>query len=183
MKVNRRTALRQFAFITAGVALIPSCMQDKSKSAILLKNMNVKADQEKMLEEISETIIPKTDTPGAKDISAHLFALKMVDDCFKKEDQQRFIKGMIDFERLTSKKFDKSFVDCTPVERTALLHELEQKKEAKDDLSYFYGTTKRLTIQAYTSSKYYLTKVQVYELVPSRYHGCVPVKPLQKKNA
>jgi hypothetical protein len=39
----------------------------------------------------------------------------------------------------------------------------------------FFNTTKGLTIQSYIASEYFLTKVQVYELIPGRYHGCVPV--------
>ncbi|HEV2478171.1 MAG TPA: hypothetical protein VGS79_00845, partial [Puia sp.] len=58
-----------------------------------------------------------------------------------------------------------------------LLTALETKKFPDQDLIFFYTTTKKLTIQAYTSSQYYLTKIQVYELVPGRWHGCVPVKP------
>ncbi|HZH64264.1 MAG TPA: gluconate 2-dehydrogenase subunit 3 family protein [Flavisolibacter sp.] len=176
--MQRRTLLKQLVFITGGVALLPSCLQNRSKASILLKDMSIDGDQEKLLAELSETIIPVTDTPGAKDISAHLFTLMMVDDCYKKEDQQKFMAGLKDFEAKTKKDFSKSYVDLSPAEKEKLLRELEAAKDRKDDLSYFYATTKKLTIQAYTTSKYYLTKVQVYELVPGRYHGCVPVKKI-----
>ena len=33
-----------------------------------------------------------------------------------------------------------------------------------------------MTLQAFTGSQYYLTKVRVYEMAPGRFHGCVPVK-------
>jgi Gluconate 2-dehydrogenase subunit 3 len=128
------------------------------------------------LAELAETIIPKTDTPGAKDISAHLFALMMVDDCYKKEDQQKFLAGLKAFEAETKKQFNKSFTDCSQAERETLLTELDAKKAGNADLEYFYGTTKRLTVQAYTTSKFYLTNIQVYKLVPGKYYGCVPIK-------
>ena len=73
--LNRREALKQFVFVSAGMALIPSCMQDRSKSSMLLKKINISSADESMLAELSETILPKTATPGAKDISAHLFVL------------------------------------------------------------------------------------------------------------
>jgi Gluconate 2-dehydrogenase subunit 3 len=181
--VNRRLALKQFVFISAGALLIPSCLQDKSKSAILLKNMHIDAGQEKLLAALAETIIPATSTPGAKDVSAHLFALTMLDDCYKKEDQQKFVSGLQQFETMAHTAYNKSFIDCSTTERAALLTRLEANKKADDNLSSFYFTLKRLTIQAYTTSKYYLTKVEVYELVPARYHGCVPVKKASKKVA
>jgi len=143
--------------------------------------MSIDATQEKLLEELTETIIPATSTPGAKDIYAHLFALKMMDDCYKKEDRQKFLAGMEQFQKKTKKELNKSFAEATPAQRQSFLKTIEANKESKDELAYFYNTTKRLTIQAYTTSEYYLTRVHVYEMVPSRYHGCIPVKSLNSK--
>jgi hypothetical protein len=139
----------------------------------LLKNIAVGSDDEAMLAELSETIIPKTTSPGAKDISAHLFVLKMVDDCTKKEDQEIFIKGMSEFKAFCKTNAGKDFVKCNLEERKKLLTDLIVKKDEENNLNAFFKTVKRFTIQAYTSSEFFLTKVQVYELVPGRYHGCV----------
>lgn len=179
--VNRRSAIRQLFCISAGALILPACMEDKTKSAILLKNFSIDSEQEKLLEELMEAILPKTSTPGAKDIYAHLFALKMLDDCYKKEDRQKFVSGMEQFVKKAKTELDVSFVKATPAQRQTLLRKIEADKDSREDLAYFYSTTKRLTIQAYTTSQYYLTKVQVYEMVPSRYHGCVPVKALSSK--
>lgn len=171
MKQNRRDTIRQLFLLSIGTALIPSCMQDRAKSSILLRNLNITAGQESLLADLSETILPKTDTPGAKDISAHLFALKMIDDCRSPEEQAAFMQGMAAFEA----GIGSGFARKSAAERLQVLEQLEQKdKESADPELTFYRTMKRLTIQAYTSSEYYLTKVQVYELVPSRYKGCVP---------
>jgi hypothetical protein len=172
--ISRRKALKQFVFVTAGLAIIPSCMQDRSKSALLLKKITIGSDDEAMLAELSETIIPKTTSPGAKDISAHLFVLKMVDDCTKKEDQEIFIKGMSEFKVFCKSNAGKDFVNCNAEERKKVLTDLIAKKDEENNLNAFFKTVKRFTIQAYTSSEFFLTKVQVYELVPGRYHGCVP---------
>ncbi|MGZ5134998.1 MAG: gluconate 2-dehydrogenase subunit 3 family protein [Flavitalea sp.] len=181
--VNRRSAIRQLFCISAGALIIPSCMQDKAKSAILLRNFSIDADQEKLIEELGETIIPATTTPGAKDIYAHLFILKMMDDCYEKADQQKFVNGLQQFQKKAKKDLDRSFNEATTVERQAFLKKIEADKDSKEDLTYFYATTKRLTIQAYTTSEHYLTKVQVYEMIPSRYHGCVPVKSQNLKSS
>ena len=179
--VNRRTAIRQLFCISAGVMILPSCMEDKSKSSILLKNLRIDAKQEKLLEELTGTIIPTTSTPGARDIYAHLFALKMVDDCYKKDDQQKFVSGMEKFMSRSKSELKSTFAEASQEQRITFLKKIEAEKDSKDDLNYFYATTKRLTIQAYTTSEYYMTKVHVYEMVPSRYHGCVPVKASSTK--
>ena len=174
--MNRRTVIKNFLVFSAGAALIPSCMHEESKSSILLKNIKIDGDQEKMMAELAETIIPKTNTPGAKDLSSHLFVLMMVDDCYTKADQEKFMNGMEQFEAFAKKNYGNPFLKCTPAQKTELLKKLEDKKDVTDEITAFYSTTKRLTIQSFTSSKYFLTNVQVYEMIPGRFHGCVPVK-------
>jgi hypothetical protein len=125
---------------------------------------------------LTATIIPSGITPGARDVSAHLFVLKMLDDCFSKEDQDKFLRGLQQLDNASRQTTGAAFLKTDPTQRASLLTALESQKLPDQDLNFFYAATKKLTIQAYTSSKYYLTKVQVYELVPGRWHGCVPVK-------
>ncbi len=174
--MDRRASIKTLLIISAGTALMPSCMQEEEKSSVALENIKINRSEENLLAEISETIIPKTDTPGAKDVSAHLFALMMVDDCYPTDSQDKFIKGMKEFKSLSKKKFDKSFEKCTPAERTQILSEIESKKDIPENLDFFYNSIKRLTVQAFTTSEYYLTKVHEYKLVPGKFYGCVPVK-------
>lgn len=174
-QLKRREAIKQLFCITAGVALIPSCMSYRSKSAILLKNINISAEEEAMLAAVCETILPKTSTPGAKELSSHLFVLTMVDECRKKEDQDRFISGMKAFQDRCKSTAGKDFVNSALDQRNAVLASiLADKDEEESDLKYFFKTVKGLTIQSYTASEFFMTKVQVYELIPGRYHGCVP---------
>lgn len=175
MIVNRRSAIRQLLFVSAGIAILPACVQDdKSKASVLLKNMKLSGAQEKMLEELTETIIPATDTPGAKAIYAHLFVLKMMDDCHSGKDQEEFMKGMDLFERKTRNELGKPFVEAGQADREKWIAALEKAKDNDPALTMFYQRTRGYTIEAYTSSKFYLTNVQVYKLVPGKFKGCMP---------
>ena len=174
--MKRRTLIRNFVVFTAGAALLPSCAEQETKATIPLKNISISGEQEKLLEALSETIIPRTATPGAKDLASHLFVLMMVDDCFNAEERQKFVKGLTQFDEMARKKSGTNFVRSSPEQKKALLSEIESKKGISPELLAFYAASKRLTIQSFTSSQYYLTKIQVYEMVPGRYHGCVPVK-------
>jgi hypothetical protein len=167
--------MKQLALLSAGALLLPSCMEDHSKAPILLHNFKIDNDQEQLLEALTATIIPSGATPGAKEVSAHLFTLKMLDDCYSKEDRSTYLKGMQQFDTAARTAAGQSFVRSSPAQREALLTSIEGKKLVDPDLTFFYSTTKRMTILAYSSSQYYLTKVQVYELVPGRWHGCFPV--------
>jgi len=100
----------------------------------------------------------------------------MLDDCYAPADQDKFVKGMKEFDEFSKKKLNKSFVDASTAQRLDVLKSIEDKKDVPENVSFFFNTTKRLTLQAYTSSEYYLTKVHVYQLVPGKFFGCVPVK-------
>ena len=176
MTVNRRRAIKQFLFVSAGITVLPACLQhEKEKSSVLLKNFQLTGQQEKTMEELAETILPATATPGAKAVYAHLFVLKMLDDCYKKEDQQLFLKGLAQFEKNTQDKYGQPFHKCNQAQRTEIVAGLNGKKNIDPQLVSFYEITKKLTIQGYSSSKFYLTNVQVYKMIPGRYKGCVPV--------
>lgn len=173
---NRRVAIQQLLLIWAGATLLPSCLHDEEKVSVPLKLIHIEPADEQMLAGLTETILPKTDTPGAKELSAHLFALKMVDVCYTKENQEKFVQGMKDFESWVMKKTGKPFGDASAAEKQSLVAELDQQKPTNDRISFFYQSTKRLTIQAYTTCEYYLTKIRGYKMIPGRFQGCVPLK-------
>ena len=173
---NRRIAIQQLLLIWAGATLLPSCLHDEEKVSIPLKLIHIEPADEQMLAALAETILPKTDTPGAKDLSAHLFALKMVDVCYTKENREKYVQGMKDFESWVMKKTGKLFSSTAAAEKQSLIAELDQQKPTNDGISFFYQSTKRLTIQAYTTCEYYLTKIRGYKMIPGRFQGCVPLK-------
>lgn len=183
MNITRREAIRNCFVITVSAALVPSCLQEKSKPVIAYKHLSIDGKEEKLISEVSETIIPATDTPGSKDTYTHLFVLKMLDDCYTPDEQKQFIKGMKEFDKLSQKKFDKSFIDCNVLQREELVRNNINSKDASEDVSAFFKIMKKLTVQGYMTSKYYLTNVEVYKLVPGKFQGCIPVTSLNKKGA
>jgi hypothetical protein len=201
--MNRRTVIKNLALIIGGATLLPACSQDKAKSKVALKNIDITADQEQLIGDISETVIPKTTTPGAKDLLLHLFVLKMLDDCYNKEDQRVFVTGMGHFADQSQKLYSKTFDQLDAKIREAFLLDIEKEGRAEDEaarksgdkkdaapafplagkyspeLKKFYGIVKRQTINGYTNSKYFMTNQVVYELVPGRYNAHFPYKQKQ----
>jgi len=173
---NRRVAIQQLLLIWAGAVLLPSCLQNEQKVSIPLKTIHIDGDDENMLADLAETILPKTDTPGAKELSAHLFTLKMVDDCYTKVNQDKYIKGMKDFESYVTKKTGKPFSENNAADKQAIVAELDQQKATDDGMTFFYQSTKKLTVLAYTTCEYYMTKIRGYNIIPGKFQGCVPLK-------
>lgn len=172
--MQRRTALKNLLLFAGGTVLLPSCLHEDKKATIPLNHLKVSADQEALLAEIAETIIPKTDTPGAKELGIHQFVLTMVDDCMKKDDQVNFMNGLNEVDALAKKELNTSFIKATPQQRQQLLTRID-KKEIEGKVSGFYPKMKQLTIQGFMKSKYVMSNLVVYELVPGRFHGSFPV--------
>lgn len=82
-----------------------------------------------LMDEIGETIIPATDTPGAKATRIGEFMKTMVNDCYRPAEQKVFTGGLGLLEKACKKEYGKSFMDCSPKERHDFLVTLE--KEAK----------------------------------------------------
>jgi hypothetical protein len=200
--MNRRAVIKNLALIFGGTVILPSCLKRDNKVAVHLKHMDLSGDQQEMIADVCETIIPKTNTPGAKDLNVHLFVMKMLDDCYTKKDQQAFVIGMGQFDDMVKKKYGKSFSDLEVKDREDALNNLEkdiktasnpaksikpvgnsqkslpapEKKQDIPPLHLFYSATKQQTIFGYTNSQYFMTKQIVYELIPGRYNAHFPVK-------
>lgn len=158
------------------------------------------ADDIAYLNEIGETILPRTSTPGAKDANVGQFMTVMVNDCYEESDQKAFRDGMSKLNEAADKKFNSKFMNLSAQQRHDLLVELD--KEAKDyqkkvgdfnakedekqknNLKYvrqhmsphYFSMMKQLTLLGYFTSKPGMTQALRYEPVPGRYDGCVPYK-------
>ncbi|OOQ61115.1 gluconate 2-dehydrogenase subunit 3 family protein [Mucilaginibacter pedocola] len=181
--MNRRIAIRNMALILGSVAVLPSCLNDnKGKPVVKLNHLNVDAEQESLVNELTETILPKTKTPGAKDLGINLFVFKMIDDCYDKKGQDEFMAGLKEFADAVDKKHGKPFHELTAAERTAFVNDIEKQskdpnnKDKDSKANGFYWTVKGQTVFGYTTSKYFMTEKIVYELVPGRYNAMFPVK-------
>jgi hypothetical protein len=174
--MKRRTAIRNFIVISAGAGLLPSCVTN-DKPSLTLKHLSLTGSQEQLLAELAEMIIPKTPGfIGAKELKAHEFVLIMIDDCTPAKDIEQFSNGMKAFDTACKEKWDQPFIKCNPDQRKQWLQSAEGKKDMPEDAIKFYETTKRYTIQSFTSSKEYMTGIRKYKMVPGpNYKGCVAV--------
>jgi hypothetical protein len=173
MVIHRRILLKQMLFVSATAAFLPSCLFNKQKSGIPLKHMHISTDQEATFASLFSTIIPETETLGAAGLHTDLFAWKILDDCTPKIEQEKVLKGINELNLFSQTEFGQFFNLTTNDQREKLIKKIELRKDSKDSLFEFYQKAKGLALYAYTSSEYFMTKVQVYEQIPGRFHGCV----------
>lgn len=174
--MNRRVMIKGLALVGGSILFLPSCLQqeEKKKATIVLNNLSLNSHQEELLAQIAETIIPATDSAGAKALELPQFVWTMVDDCYAKDDQETFLKGLDQVDEMAEQKFKRSFMTCSIDQRHEVLADLEAHK-GKSEAQFFYGVAKGELIKGYLNSKLVMTEFRKYELVPGRYNGYFPV--------
>jgi hypothetical protein len=183
--MDRREAISRVALIMGGTLiggeyLLSGC---KTKTAAptnvadLFDPKNVK-----FLDEVADTILPATKTPGAKAAKVGSFMGVMVRDCYIANDQQIFMEGIQKLNDAAKDKYSKYFIACSPAERTELLTALdkEQKEYTKtkkpEDPNHYFRMMKELTLLGYFTSEIGCTQALRYLPVPGRFDGSMPYK-------
>lgn len=190
--MNRREALKNTA-IWLGTAISASTFGVLFESFTLPENekntVSFSADQEKILAELADVIIPATkDAAGAKAAGLGSFIPMMIKDCFPAKTQEIFAEGLNDLDARAMKDFNKSFLLLGVKEREELVARLrtdtiaQQKadKAAKKSTAYFFVIARDLTILGYFASEIGCTQSREYLAIPGRYDGSAPLKPGQK---
>jgi hypothetical protein len=183
--MNRRDALSRVALLLGGTVIggelfLSGCTSADKKIG---QSVDFTADDLAYLDEIAETIIPATDTPGAKDAKVGQFMGVMVKDCYKESDQKVFLEGMNKLNEASKKKFSgNGFMKITPEQRKELLNELDKEQKAyakdkkKEDDPHYFTLMKQLTLLGYFTSEPGATKALRYVPVPGRFDACIPYK-------
>lgn len=180
--MNRREAIERVALLVGGTVVggqlfIAGCKQPAKKINALFN-----ADQVAFLNEVGDTILPETKTPGAKAADVGGFMAVMVMDCYTLADQKTFLAGLPKIDAESRKMFSKNFLDCDAKQRTALLTALDkaQKQESKlpkpGNQYQYFSMIKQMTLLGYFTSEIGCTQALRYVPVPGRYDGNLPYK-------
>jgi hypothetical protein len=137
--ITRREAIRRVTLLLGGLtlvggdALLTGCGREGSS---LGRTSQFTAGDVAFLDEVADTILPATSTPGAKAAKTGEFMARMVTDSYAPRDQQVFRDGMRTLDDDSRVANGVPFVEATPAQRLALLKkydaEQRQQTEARD---------------------------------------------------
>jgi hypothetical protein len=202
--MERRELLKMVAVLTGGAVIGGDFFLSGCKAGPKT-NAGFDTSVISLLDEISETIIPATNTPGAKAAQVGAFMKIMVTDCYTQAQQDAFMKGINSLKKACKKMHGKSFMDCTPEQRHNFLVSLEKEakeynkqveekdKPQKDEFAkkgksydfvpsplHYYTMMKQLTLLGFFTSKTGMTETLRHIPVPGKYDGAYPYKPGDK---
>jgi hypothetical protein len=131
--INRREAIRRVSTLLGGVAFVGGsgllAAVEKAGAAVGQTPGKFSAQDIAYLDEIAETILPATRTPGAKAAKTGAFMALMVTDCYSPAEQKVFFDGMRKVDQAIRKTNNVSFMAATPAQRLALLTTLDHEQK------------------------------------------------------
>ncbi len=181
--LDRREAVQRLA-AALGVALLGdphavwASVQSKGDGGREIAGYT--ADEIALLDDIADTILPETHTPGARAAHVGSFMAVMVADCYEPRDQEIFRRGMLQLDRTCKRRTGHPFHAASPSARLALLRVLDQQQKAHTDhmkpgdAPHYFHLMKSLALLGYFTSEIGCTQAQRYTEAPGRYDPCVP---------
>jgi hypothetical protein len=185
---GRRDALRNIALLMGSAlsastlsALFDSCSTPSVKTGDLFT-----ADQQEHVTAIADIIIPDTDTPGAKAAGVGLFITMMLEECYPKNIQELFLKGLEGTDLLARKTFNVPFIKLDAQQKHTVFKQIaddtiaRKKADREKRVVYFFQLIRELTLLGYFTSEIGTTQALVYIPIPGKYDGNIPLLPGQK---
>lgn len=185
--MDRRKALINLGILTGGIVLLPSCEFSKEKISFALNNLKVTEDQQSLLKEIVETMIPEGNIPGANSLQVDDFVWVMVDDCLDQTRQTSFLNGLNQFNEQIEKFSGITFTAQNTEQRIESFQNIlkdpdKQSSKINDDVKSFLRDAKDFTILGYMNSEYIMTEIMPYSLVPTKYGTCETIDNSKRIN-
>lgn len=168
----------------------------------------IPSDLVDMVAEIAETILPRTDTPGAKDVNVHHFLDAAWNLFYKPEERAHIKKGLMAFDAECKDATGKIFMDLSAEERLAHLQSVDAEAKTKSGEAFwgvpeeeentkkepirqepaespvrlqpFWNYVKGNTLYAYFNSEEVGENVLTYDPVPGEAIGCMDMDPGMK---
>lgn len=188
--IDRREAIRRVSALLGGIALVggsgllTACEREQPRAAASGAGAGTFTTEDiGFLDEVAETILPETKTPGAKAAQVGAFMALMVTDTYDDRDQQIFRDGMRKLDAACQTMHSVSFMAATPQQRLALLEQLDREQKTYMDAregdapAHYFRMMKELTLLGYFTSEIGYTKAMRYVEAPGRFDPCVPYKP------
>jgi len=183
--MDRREALKRTALLMGGMVSAPAIMGVLKgctpKPGIDWKPVFLKEDQASVISTVSEIIIPRTDTPGAKEVGVPSFIDQMLNEVYSKEDQDDFIKGLDAFNARAKEELGKDFGDLDAEDQTAFVKKVHDEAVNAENTTDpapkrpFILNMKELTMLGFFTSEVGATQILQYVPVPGAYKGCIPL--------
>jgi Gluconate 2-dehydrogenase subunit 3 len=200
VRVTRREAVQRVAALLGGVALAGgdrlvafSFAPAAIEQAMAQGTGTFTAADVALLDEIAETILPETSTPGAKAAKVGAFMALMVTEAYDERSRQVFQQGLRQLEDACRRAHAVPFMQASAAQRLSLVETLDREQHAvmearapkrrvrapaaesgSDEPAHYFRLMKELTLLGYFTSEIGCTRAMRYIEAPGRFDPNAP---------
>ncbi len=188
--MDRRKALQNTGLLAGATLVMPSLLSllhsCKSETRPDWQPLFFTKAEAQLVAALADTILPRTETPGALDVKVDIFLDKVFAKTYDTEAQEKMRSEMAAFNANCTRQFGDTFADLGETDRVAMLQSAEAGSGKFNSSVWgtaagtqqpvgFYRSLKSMAIWAYFTSEEIGEKVLSYDPVPQEYDGCKPV--------
>lgn len=179
-KVNRRALLLGAVVLLGGAGALVRFSR-KSSGESTAGQPSLSAERFALLEQITEVMIPTTDTPGAIQAGVPAFIRQMLDEWASAASREEIAGILVGVEKHAWEKFGASFVELPPERRHEVVRGFDEDRAGRQDPPY--AKFKYLVLAGYYLSEVGATQELRYELIPGAWRACVPFSEIGRAAA
>jgi glucoside 3-dehydrogenase (cytochrome c) hitch-hiker subunit len=201
--ISRRNAIRLVTSLLGGATIAGSdhllaySFDETALSRTMVQGAGAfTAADVALLDEIAETILPETSTPGAKAAKTGAFMALMVTDVYTAAQREVFVDGMRQVNAASLRAHGIDFLAASAAQRLAVAEALDREQQAAmdarlpepvnrapaapaapDEPAHYFRMMKELALLGFFTSEVGCTKALRYIEAPGRYDPCAPLAP------
>jgi hypothetical protein len=179
-QLNRRALLLGAVVLLGGAAAL-SRFTRKPAGAASAGGMTLGAEQFALLEQVTEVMIPATDTPGAIAAGVPAFIRQMLEEWASISSRTEVVAVLEAIEKHAWAKYGAAFVELPPERRHEVVRGFDGEHVSRQDPGY--AKFKYLVLVGYYQSEIGATQELRYELVPGAWRPCVPFSEIGRATA
>ncbi|WP_304516730.1 gluconate 2-dehydrogenase subunit 3 family protein [Cecembia rubra] len=191
--MNRRNALKKSALLAGSAIAVPSLFSllqsCKQQNRLDWAPVFLSEDQAKFISAFVDTLLPRTETPGALDVKTDIFLDLVFAKTYDTKAQENVVNEIKKFNEECKQRHGKVFADLNMEERMAVFKNKEAESPKFNPKVWgtavgeqkpvgFYRSLKSMTLWGYFSSEEIGVKHLNYDPVPGEYRGCVPLSEI-----
>ena len=193
--MERREAMKNMALAmgyTLSASTLASLMTSCGEQATLdWQPKYFTKEQALNVEALADAIIPKTDTPGAKELGVPQFLDSFIGEVMTISDRVAYMKELDGFIALCEKSQGKPLYACDAAQKKAFLDEQNAQNKmkypgiwgadmVKADMRNFFGKFKDTLVWVFFTTKEAGEQMLAYDPVPGGYDACFTITPETK---
>jgi hypothetical protein len=182
-RIRRRELIKLIAALT-GAAFVGG---RTPYAAVGAKGPAVYSDDDtRFFDDVAETIMPRTETPGARDAAVGAFITRYSAARYEPAHIAILKDGIAQINARMQELHGVPFRQATPEQKQSVLTAID--RQAKDYVAtadrhvtervpHYFTLVKQLTLFGFFTSELGATRVSRYRPIPGKYKGCVPYTP------